>query len=176
MLGYHAKVGTVRGILAHTYVGGLISEIRLNGIPVGEAELNAAIAGYYGVPVVLVSGDNTLADATKISLPWAEQVITKWALSPLAARSNTPKLSQKLIFDASEKALAVLSKTKPFVIESPISMEIDFLKTPPAFLASDIPGVTLQNGRSVVFTAENILEAFKYIRIMVNMAFGDYWL
>src|SRR6058998_1848681 len=57
-LGYHAAAGTEAAVLDHTYAGRLLYEVRVNGAPVGEAEVNAALAGTYGVPVGLVAGDD----------------------------------------------------------------------------------------------------------------------
>ncbi|MCK7490013.1 MAG: M55 family metallopeptidase [Anaerotruncus sp.] len=59
-IGYHAKAGTENAILDHTISGSVVRSIRVNGIEMPELGLNAAIAGYYGVPVVLVSGDTAV--------------------------------------------------------------------------------------------------------------------
>ncbi len=56
-VGYHAKAGTAAAILDHTISGSVVRAIRVNRIEMPELGLNAAIAGYYGVPVVLISGD-----------------------------------------------------------------------------------------------------------------------
>ncbi len=56
-IGYHAQAGTRDSVIAHT-VSGRIYQVRLNGEPIGETGLNAALAGYFGVPVVLVTGDS----------------------------------------------------------------------------------------------------------------------
>src|ERR1041384_8458055 len=59
-IGYHARAGTRNAILDHTYAD-RIQDVRLNGKPVGELGLNAALAGVHGVPVALVSGDSPVA-------------------------------------------------------------------------------------------------------------------
>src|SRR5207302_1705255 len=55
-IGYHARAGTPRAILDHTY-SGTIAGVRVNGTEVGETGINAYLAGHHGVPVVLVTGD-----------------------------------------------------------------------------------------------------------------------
>jgi D-amino peptidase len=59
-IGYHAKAGTEDAILDHTISSSVVRAIRVNGAELPELGLNAAIAGYYGVPVVLVSGDTAV--------------------------------------------------------------------------------------------------------------------
>src|SRR5213595_776288 len=63
-IGYHARAGTPHAVLDHTYAD-RIHEVRLNGRPVGELGINAALAGVSGVPVALVSGDAALAAEAK---------------------------------------------------------------------------------------------------------------
>ena len=58
-VGYHAREGAAEGVLAHTFTGSVV--VKLNGVEVPEAGFNAAIAGDFGVPVVFVSGDQTIA-------------------------------------------------------------------------------------------------------------------
>ena len=66
-IGYHSMAGTSAGILSHTYTS-IITEVRINGRQVGEPELNAMMAGWYGVPVVFLSGDESATKEIKKSL------------------------------------------------------------------------------------------------------------
>src|SRR2546426_9539670 len=63
-IGYHARAGTRNAILDHTYAD-RIHEVRLNGKPVGELGLNAALAGALGVPRALLSGGSAGATEAK---------------------------------------------------------------------------------------------------------------
>src|SRR5690349_1260963 len=79
-VGYHAMGGTGQAIIDHTYTS-RVHEARLNGRPVGELALNAALAGTYGVPVVLVSGDQAVAEEAHAPLGTAvETVVVKHAV------------------------------------------------------------------------------------------------
>src|SRR3989475_11899904 len=89
-IGYHARAGTRNAILDHTYAD-CIHEARLNGRPVGELGLNAALAGGFGVPVVLVSGDNALAaEARELLGEGVRPVIVKEAVNRHPANSAGP--------------------------------------------------------------------------------------
>lgn len=84
-IGYHGKAGTPRSILAHTISGGVISDVRCNGRSLGEIGLNAALAAHFGVPTVLVSGDDTVAAEAADVVPGIRTVIVKRALGNHAA-------------------------------------------------------------------------------------------
>src|SRR5437763_13065390 len=104
-IGYHARAGTHHAILDHTYAD-RIYEVRLNGKPVGELGLNAALAGVHGVPVALVSGDAALAaEANDLLGGGVSTVIVKEAVSRHAARSVAPALPCRMIRDEVTRAL-----------------------------------------------------------------------
>ena len=74
-------------MLAHTGSGRTVRDLRINGIPAGEGEMNAALAGFYGVPVVLVAGDAAYVEQAKVNYAVdAESVVTKYAVTAHAAR------------------------------------------------------------------------------------------
>src|SRR5438874_11632798 len=85
-IGYNARAGTPNAILDHTYAD-RIHEVRLNGRPVGELGINAALAGVAGVPVALVSGDASLAaEATALLGANVATVVVNEAVIRYAAR------------------------------------------------------------------------------------------
>jgi D-amino peptidase len=175
LVGYHSQAGA-RGVLSHTYLGGTIYNIRLNGKTVGEPGFNAALAGHYGVPVALACGDNTLEAEVKEIMPWTETVVTKWALSTLSAKNLTPQASQKKIKAAAKVALGKLSSMKPLVFEKPVRLEIDFIQAFSTGLVADIPGVERTGGRSIVYTGTSMLDVMRTLRLMGNAVLGEFFL
>ena len=89
-IGYHAGAGNATGVIAHTYSSATMLELRVNGVPHNEAGVNAIRLGHHGVPVILVAGDDALADEVAALLPWAERVVVKRALGYSAAESLSP--------------------------------------------------------------------------------------
>ncbi|MCD5415984.1 M55 family metallopeptidase [Candidatus Bipolaricaulota bacterium] len=168
-IGYHSMAGAPKGILAHTYSGRLVYNVRLNGISMGETGLNAAIAGHFGVPVALICGDDTLDAEVKALMPWTERVITKWAISPTAARNLSPKMAQKRIHAGAKQALARLSEMKPLTMEPPIRMELDFMRAASADRSADIPGVERIDGRTLAYEDTDILKINRVFRLMLNI-------
>jgi len=168
-VGYHSMAGEPKGILAHSYSGRVVYSVKLNGVSVGEAGFNAAIAGHLGVPVALASGDDTLDAEIKALMPWAERVVTKWAISPTAARSLTPKMAQQRIHAGAKKALARLAEMRPLTFKPPIRLETSFVRSASAARAADLPGVQRVDGRTLVYEDRNMLGINRAFRLMLNL-------
>ncbi|HEU5262969.1 MAG TPA: M55 family metallopeptidase [Gemmatimonadales bacterium] len=167
-IGYHARAGTRNAILDHTY-GDHVHEVRLNGRPVGELGINAALAGVHGVPVALVSGDSALAAEAKELLGGdVTAVVVKHAVSRLAAQSVAPAVACRLIREAVTQALR--HKHQPLVLPPPITVEVDFALTVHADMAELCPGATRAGGRTVAFTHCDYREVFRGWRAMLNLS------
>ena len=168
-IAYHARAGTRNAILDHTYADRIL-DARLNGRSVGELGLNAALAGTYDVPVVLVSGDSALAtEAHDLLGEDITTVIVKEALGRHAAKSLAPAVACRRIREGASKALK-RKKPRRFTIESPITLEVDFSKTVEADMAEITPGAIRTSGRTVAFTHDDYREVFRAWRAMQNLA------
>ena len=167
-VGYHARAGTRNAILDHTYAD-RIYEVRLNGKPVGELGINAAFAGVSGVPVALVSGDAALAAEAKDLLgDGVGTVVVKEAVSRHAARSVAPAVACRMIRDEATRTLK--RKHAPFVLATPIALEVDFAQTIHADMAELCPGATRTAGRTVAFSHADYREVFRVWRVLLNLS------
>jgi D-amino peptidase len=175
VVGYHSMAGTAQGVLSHTYIGRSVYALRLNGITVGETGFNAAIAGHFGVPLALACGDDTLDAEVGALFPWTERVVTKWAISSIAARNLTPKASQKRIREGAKRALGRLSTMKPWTLETPIRFEVNFMAPIYAYLAADVPGAERVNERTLAYTGTDMLEITRIWRLMINATLGEHF-
>lgn len=173
-IGYHARAGDASGILAHTHVGSIVYELRLNDEVVSEAAFNAAVAGHYGVPVALVASDDALAAEISTTHPWTERVITKWAISTYAARNLTPQAAEKRIRAAAKRALGRLSEMKVVKLEAPIQFEVNFFRPMHAYLAADIPGAERLDGRKVRYIGADMVEISRIWRLMINASLSNF--
>jgi D-amino peptidase len=156
-IGYHASEGMRHATLAHTMAGGKIEDLRLNGRRVPEAGFNAAIAGHFGVPVVLVSGDQTVIAETKALVGDIEGAEVKTGMGTVASMMH-PKRAQALIRERAKAALARRADFRPWKLGSPITLEIVFKAESDAENAGYLPGAKLVDGRTVQFTGQDILE------------------
>lgn len=167
-IGYHARAGTRSATIDHTYAS-RVYEARINGQPVGELALNAAMAGVHGVPVALVSGDQALAAEAKAVLgSEVETVIVKEAVGRFAARSLAPTVACERIRAAAAGALR--RKHSPFSFQPPIRLEVDFIVSQMADMAELVPGSSRTGGRTVSFTGNDYREVFRAWRAMYNLA------
>ena len=125
-IAYHSKVGTKGGLLLHTYVGRTVHEIRLNGKPLGESGLNAAVAGHYNVPVVLITGADELE--REIREDMGNEILfaeVKKTFGRETAICLPPKRTHELIKAKAKEAIANAKSIKPIKVNSPITIEVD---------------------------------------------------
>ena len=158
--GYHASAGTQDGILDHTYSSASVRQIKLGNLIVGEAGLNAALAGYFKVPVALVTGDVTAVAQTKKLLPQVEAVAIKEPIGRLAARSYQPVEARRRIKEGATRALKRAKDLKPLILPRPLTIEIEWAYTAMADRCMLIPGTTRVHPRTVAYKARDVEQAF----------------
>ena len=167
-IGYHTRMGT-NGILNHTFHGRAIQTIKINGIDYGEFGLNAAVAGYYGVPLVMVSGCDLLSREATELIPSIHTAIVKKTINRTTAQNLSIERSHEIIESETIKGIKNKDNIKPFLLQGSLKVEVSFLHTGLAEIAEILPAVKRSNSTSVTFTAENILEAYRYIRSLIMM-------
>jgi D-amino peptidase len=160
-IGYHAAAGTQAAVMDHTYSGRLLYEVRLNGEPVTEAELNAAFAGTYGVPVGLVTGDDKICTVSAKKIPGVRTVTVKEAFGRNVARSLHPQAARDAIREAAAEAVSARQELEPFTIHAPVMLEADIANTSAADLCALAPGTDRIGPRTVRFETDEFMEAFR---------------
>jgi len=168
-VGYHGAIGDARAVMGHTYSPRVVYECRLNGEPVGEVTINAALAGHFGVPVVLVSGDRATLDEARRVLPWAVCVETKRSISYHAAECIAPGLLQERLRDTARHAMSNATNAKAYALCAPISIEIDTLKTAHADLFCLIPGCRRIAPRTVEYRADDMPAVYRALVAMIYL-------
>jgi D-amino peptidase len=149
-IGYHAGAGNERGVIAHTYSSATVMEVRVDGVPHNEAALNAIRLGHHGVPVILVAGDDALADEVEAILPWAERVVVKRALGYSVAESLSPAEARVAIADGMRRALGRMGEMQPYRPRA-LRGEVDFRLPVMADYAAVLPGTERVGPRTVAF-------------------------
>ena len=172
-LGYHAKFGTAKSTWDHTYSGGTINRVEVNGVAVSEFLLNAYAAGDLNVPVILVAGEAQLIkDDVEQYAPWAETVALKRSLSRLAAKSFSMVKIEKELKEAVKRAVTNFrqNKVKPLIAKKPVKIRITFIASHYADAAELLPIVNRIDGLNVEYTASNMIEAYKIFQLLVLAA------
>lgn len=172
-IGYHAAAGTQAAVLDHTYSGRLFYEVRVNGQPVTETELNAAYAGTYGVPVGLVTGDDKICAVASKQIPGVRTVVVKEAYGRNVARSLHPQASRDAIRKAAAEAVSSRGDLPPYRLEPPIVLEADIANTSAADVCALAPGVERIGPRTVRFQTEDFREAFRCLLAWAHLGANE---
>lgn len=133
MLGFHAMMGTPDGVLNHTQSSQSENRYWYNGVESGELAQNAAIAGYYGVPPIMVTGDEaTCREAKKF---FGNNIITVAVKRGVARESAVLypfEETRKALYESAKQAVAAISSCKPYVLETPVKVKEEYLNLDPS--------------------------------------------
>ena len=162
-IGYHARAGTPDAVLKHTMTTKLLDVI-INGKKMPEAGINGLIAGHFGVPVVLVSGDQAIARQAKELFGDIETAVVKEAISTAAIMLH-PSKARDLIRDKTTAALKRLKDFKPLKLNPPYALDVAFADEALAQKASWIPGAVRKDEHTVSFTTNDFMEMLKLFRL-----------
>src|SRR6266511_2858179 len=104
-LGYHTSTTNPQGVRAHTMSSATLADVRLNGVSMPEAGLNAAIVKEAGA---LLGG--------------IEGAVVKWAYGFHSARTLMPEAAYELIRQKVKQAIGRIKDFKPYKIKAPIQL------------------------------------------------------
>ncbi|MFA7573440.1 MAG: M55 family metallopeptidase [Lutispora sp.] len=168
-IGYHSRVGTANGVFNHTYSGRSVANITINGKQMGECGINSGVAGYYGVPILAIAGDDKLAAQAKDEIGDLETIIVKKAISRYCAHN----LSQQSVRELYKRKLAEALKNvkqRPVVkYEGKIAMDIEFSKEVMADSAMLLPEAIRVNEKIVRIESDDYLKLFMMFRAALNL-------
>lgn len=159
LVAYHARAGTVPGLLAHTWVGSLIHEVRVNGEVLGETGISATVLGHYGIPVGLVTGADDVVAEAKAIVPHAETVAVKHAIGFSAAACMSPARTKERIRDAARRAVERRGEMVPMKVGSPVTFELELHTRLMAEKGAAVEGVERTGERCIAATAPTAPEA-----------------
>jgi len=166
-VGYHTGAGT-EGVLAHTYLPNSITGVWVNGVPASEGSLNAQVAAEYGVPVVLVTGDDrTCSDAASYA-PQAQTVAVKDYVSRYAATCRTPARTFADIRAGAKAATGSAERHEP-VSAGPFTVDIEVDSVQLVTNASMVPTVERTGARRVAYTAETAYEMIRCFKAVTTL-------
>lgn len=172
LVGYHSMAGTENGILAHTY-SGCVKQLSINDRPIGESEIAALIAGHYGVPVVFVSGDQTVVEELASFVGEIPHVITKYGMARESGKVVKPEITRKAIGNRVSKALAGASEFRPFKMELPLRMSLRLSSPKMADLIGLLPEVSQTGLDEVKCEVKDPVAMLNMFRVMLGLAWSQ---
>lgn len=167
-IGYHAPGSTANAVHGHTFSSAL-KTVKLNGKEVGEYGLNAMVAGYWGVPVVFISGDRAAIEMARDFIPGVDGLIVKEGIGFYAARTMHPLEAREQITVGVRAALVKRIVRQPLKLALPITLEIELDELSHADQAELVPGMK-RSGRTVSYTAGDALTIYKVTRIIMALS------
>lgn len=136
--------------------------------------MNALLAAEFGVPVVLVTGDDLTCEDAVAWAPGAERVAVKRCVDRYTAACLSPARTAVLIRNAAAASLAGLADRAAAEgsgpPEGPFRYEVEFDATNPVVACTAIPGVQQTGPRRVEFTLPTVAEAIRCFKAVTVLA------
>lgn len=167
-ISYHGSMSS-SAVLSHTYNPRAIADVTLNGTVVGESGINALVAQAYGVPVVLITGDQTTADEALPFCPGIKTVVVKESWTRFASTGVHPDRARQLISDGAQAALERLSSFTPPQIELPATLKVRFHNGDFAEMATWLHRVERVDEKTVAMVDDDPLRLFRTFITAVSL-------
>lgn len=161
LLGHHSINGTPDGNLNHTYASKTIVKMLLNGSPIGEIGMNIYLAGWFGIPTVLITGDEAACREAKEYVPNIEAVPVKKGINRTCAITLSPIKAREKIKDGAYRAVQRIQEIKAVKLEGPCELIIEYLSSASAFSHSQKIYCELIDGRTVKIKGKNFLDMWE---------------
>jgi D-amino peptidase len=160
-VGQHGRANSRAGVMAHSYSSLGIQKMLMNGKPVGEIETRTALAGWYGVPVILLSGDQAAASDLRAIVPAAELAVVKEGLGYYACLSMSAAAARDLIRESARRAMEKLGQIPPYKIEGPVTIEVEYSTRSTLGLDAGLaPGSEIVDARTIRYRGKDFMEAW----------------
>lgn len=174
LVGYHAMAGTAYANLDHTWSDHRIHQVYLNDRQVGEIGLNGALAGYYGVPIIAVTGDQSACGEARDFFGEAlEMAVVKTATGQFSAECLPLTAARLRIHDAMQRAVQKLKQGHApslFVVGAPIRLAVEFVYSRHADRAHLMPGTERLSGTRIEYVAPDMPTAYRAFRALSTLA------
>lgn len=167
-IGYHSGTSNTQGVRAHTISSATFSAVTLNGQRMSESSINAIIAGSFGVPVVMVSGDEQAVGEVLAFTGNVEGAVVKRSISFHAAAVMTPEGSHALIRAKAKAAVLRLREFKPTPATGPFQLDLSYKSYTPAEVMSYLPGVDRVDAHTIRFRTASIRDVSRFLEFAIT--------
>ena len=167
-IGYHASTSSTTGVRAHTMSSALLTRIALNGTSMSEAGINAAIAAQYGVPVVMLTGDDAIVAETRSRLGPIEGVAVKRAIGFHSTATMTPEVARGLIRAHAATAIKRRGDMRPYAMTRPITLDVSFKNYRPVELLGYLSNVQRIDSHTVRYVGRDMIDVSKFLEFVTS--------
>ena len=171
--GYHSSTDNMEGVRAHTFSSARLTSVKVNGKVMSEGSWNAAVAGEFGVPVIMIAGDDAAVNEVKALIGNAEGAIVKESISFHSAKSLHPDAAYDLIAEKTSYAVKNIKKYKPYKIKGPLTVSVSFKHYQPSQILSYLKMFKRIDSHTIEFKAKNMIEASHIMRVVTGYKGGS---
>jgi D-amino peptidase len=164
-VGQHSRANVRGGIMAHSYSSLGIQNMLLNGKPVGEIDVIAAMAGHFGTPVIMLSGDQAAANELHEIVPDAELAVVKEGVGRYTCVSLSASAARDAIREAARRSVSKIGAIKPYTVSGPVTLQVEYTTRNSLPLDSESrAGAEVLDDRTIRFRGKDVLEAWRLYR------------
>jgi D-amino peptidase len=167
-LGYHSSTTNPQGVRAHTMSSARLADVQLNNISMSEGSFNAAIAGHFNVPIIMVSGDDAAVKEVTALLGDVEGAVVKWNYGFHSAMTMMPEAAYDLIREKVKKAMGRIKAFKPYKLKTPVQLDVRFKNYRPSEVLSYLSIVERTAAHSIRFMGKDIIEVSKFMEFILT--------
>ncbi len=167
-LGYHSSTTNLNGVRAHTFSSARLADVRLNNVSMSEGSFNAAIAGHFNVPVIMVSGDDAAVKEVTAIVGDIEGAMVKWNYGFHSAKTMMPEAAYALIREKVETAIGRIKDFKPYKLKTPIQLDVRFKSYRPSEVLSYLSIVERTDAHSIRFVGKDMIETSKFMEFIMS--------
>jgi D-amino peptidase len=164
-VGQHSRANVRGGIMAHSYSSLGIQNMLLNGKPVGEIDVIAAMAGHFGTPVIMLSGDQAAANELHEIVPNADLAVVKEGIGRYTCISLSASAARDAIREAARRSVSKIGSIKPYTVSGPVTLEIEYTTRNSLPIDAEMrAGAQVLDDRTIRFRGKDILEVWSLYR------------
>jgi len=167
-LGYHSSTTNPNGVRAHTMSSAKLADVRLNNVSMSEGSFNAAIAGHFNVPVIMVSGDDAAVKEVSAIVGDIEGAMVKWNYGFHSAKTMMPEAAYALIREKVKTAIGRIKDFKPYKLKTPIQLDVRFKSYRPSEVLSYLSIVERTDAHSIRFVGKDMIETSKFMEFIMS--------
>jgi D-amino peptidase len=171
LIALHSSYDESKGVLNHLFSSAHFRSVRLNGRPISEGEVTAAIAGHLGIPTVLVTGDDVTCVEMRRVIPEIETVVVKHAISRFAARCLPLSQTGPLIREGAKRAVQKVRKgtIPPYVYPEERELEIELRMPYQAEVIAELTKAKLAGLSTLQYAAADGMEVYRILRLVLYL-------
>ncbi len=167
-IGYHTSTDHSTGVRAHTMSSARLTSVKLNGVPVPETGLNAAIAGHFGVPIIMLSGDDAIAEEATDLLGDLETAVVKKAYGFHSAETLMPGTAYRLIEETAARAVARIEDFEPWDLGGPVELEVSFKNYRPVEVLGYLEIVERIDSHTIRYTGQDMIAVENFLTFLLS--------